>query len=170
MATATRVSLEHYLSSSEWEPDADFVDDELQERPMGEDSHAEWQGAILEWFRAHKREWNIRSVPELRVQVLPGNFQVPDVTVLDHSQPRERIPTHPPLAVFEVLSPEDRVQRVTKRLMRYQAMGIPAIYQVDPDTGIWSRFEDGQLVRATQFSLSAHNIVFELSEIAALVD
>ena len=170
MATATRISLEHYLSSSEWEPDADFVDEELQERPMGEDGHAAWQGAILEWFQAHRREWGIRVLPELRIQVLPRNFQVPDVAVLDRAHPRERIPTRPPLAVFEVLSPEDRVQRVTKKLMRYQVMGVPAIYQVDPETGSWSRFEDGQLVRTTQFFLPARGITFELAQIAALVD
>ena len=67
---------------------------------MGEWSHADWQAAILEFFRSRRREWNIRAAAELRVQVAPGNFRVPDVTILDRNLPVEQIITHPPIAVI----------------------------------------------------------------------
>jgi hypothetical protein len=50
-ASTTHVPLEVYLSSS-WEPDAEYVNGVIEERPMGEWSHADWQAAILEYFRS----------------------------------------------------------------------------------------------------------------------
>jgi hypothetical protein len=46
------------------------------------------------------------------------------VAVLDSSAPVEQVMTHPPIAVFEVLSPEDTVQRLKHKLEDYSAMGI----------------------------------------------
>src|SRR5271156_5470426 len=102
MATTTLVPVEVYLRSS-YEPDAEYVDGKIEERAAGEYDHASWQAAILTWFRQHKNEWNARALPELRVHVAATRFRVPDVTVLERSQPKEQIVTHPPLAVFEVL-------------------------------------------------------------------
>jgi len=67
-AATNRVPLEVYLSSS-WEPDAEYVDGQIEERPRGEWSHADWQAAVLEFFRTRRNEWKIRVAPELRVQV-----------------------------------------------------------------------------------------------------
>ena len=91
----TLVPVELYLHSS-YDPDAEYVDGEIEERPMGEYDHSAWQSAILKWFWQHEKEWNIRAQPELRVQVAPTRFRVPDVTVLDRNQPIEQIITHPP--------------------------------------------------------------------------
>src|SRR5581483_9348187 len=107
-----RVSLDRYLHCSDWEPDAEFVNGEIEERPMGEYDHAAWQAAIQRWFWMHEKEWNVEAIGELRVQVGPAQFRVPDVTVLDRSLPVQQIVTVPPVAVFEILSPEDRFTRV----------------------------------------------------------
>ena len=45
-------------------------------------------------------------------------------TLLDRAQPIEQIVTHPPVAVFEVLSPEDTMQRLKRKLEDYRIMGI----------------------------------------------
>ncbi len=169
MATTTYLSIEEYLHCSDWEPDADYVDGGIEERPMGENNHSKWQGAIQRWFWQHEEAWNVLIRPELRVRVSPTRFRIPDVAILDASLPQERIPTHPPVAVFEVLSPEDRIQRMTRKLGDYEAMGIPAIWVIDPDTGLCSRFENGQLLHAAEFSLPQRGIHFPMSEIAKLV-
>jgi Uma2 family endonuclease len=80
-------------------------------------SCAPWE-TLLHWFRLNQKEWNIRVHPELRVQVASTRFRVPDVTVLDRSRPIEQIITYPPLAVFEVLSPEDTVRRLKRKLRK----------------------------------------------------
>ena len=131
MATTTHVPVEVYLRSS-YEPDAEYVDGNIEERPMGEFDHASWQQAILKWFWQHEKEWGIRSLPELRVRVAATRYRVPDVTVLDRSRPIEQIITYPPLAVFEVLSPEDRMSRMQRKIEDYHALGCPNIWILDP--------------------------------------
>lgn len=163
------VSLSTYLHA-EYEPDAEYVDGEIEERPMGENDHSAWQAAICFWFLQHAEEWKIRVRPEVRVQVGPSRFRVPDVTILDKAQPVEQIITHPPVAVFEILSPEDTVRRLMRKLNDYQSMGIPDIWVVDPETHVFSRFEEGQLVRRAEFSAPGNGISFALSQIEALLN
>ena len=106
MAT-TLVPLEVYLQT-EYEPAAEYVDGVIEERPMGEDQHSAWQIAIGYWFRQHAAQWNIRVRPERRVQISATRFRVADVAILNASMPLKPVATDAPIAVFEILSPEDR--------------------------------------------------------------
>ena len=99
MAATTRAPVEVYLRSS-YEPDAEYVDGEIEERAVGEYDHADWQQAIQTWFGIHKRDWGIRVFAELPVQVAATRFRVPDVTILDRDWPVEQIITQPPLAIL----------------------------------------------------------------------
>jgi Uma2 family endonuclease len=169
MATATRIPVEVYLRSS-YEPDAEYVDGEIEERPAGENDHSAWQEAICFWFRQHAQEWNVRVRPELRIQTGPTRFRVPDVTVLDRAQPLEQIVTRPPLAVFEILSPEDRMQRLLRKLEDYRIMGIPEIWVIDPQEAIYYRYEERRLMRSHSFSCDARGIVFPMDQIKHQLD
>jgi Uma2 family endonuclease len=171
MAAQTQPTpIEVYLSSS-FEPDAEFVHGAIEERPMGENEHSAWQQALALWFGQHAHEWNIRVRPELRVQVSPENFRVPDVVLLDRSLPAERFATHPPLAVFEILSPEDTLARMMTKLADYQAMGIPTILLLDPE-GKHFRYRNGGLepLTETAFDLPGSACRFDLEEIQKLLD
>jgi Uma2 family endonuclease len=169
MATTTHVPVEVYLRSS-YEPDAEYVDGKIEERPMGEFDHALWQQAILKWFWPHEKEWSIRVLPELRLQVAATRYRVPDVTLLDRSRPIEQIITQPPLAVFEILSPEDTLQRLKRRLEDYRAMGIAEIRVIDPQDNTFYRYEDGQLLSNDTFSHAGKGIVFDMNQIKNLLD
>lgn len=169
MSATTHVPIEIYLRSS-YEPDAEYVDGEIEERPMGENDHSAWQEAICFWFRQHACEWNVRVRPMLRIQVAATRFRVPDVTVLDRAQPIEQIITLPPLAVFEVLSPEDSLQRLKRKLEDYSRMGIPEIWIVDPQDGAYYRYEERQLLRRESFSYASRGIVFDMERIKELLD
>lgn len=169
MATLAHVPVEVYLRSS-YDPDAEFVDGAIEERPMGEYDHASWQEAIMKWFWQHADEWNIRVKPELRVQVSATRFRVPDVTVLDRRQPIEQIITHAPLAVFEILSPEDTMTRMMRKLGDYAAMGIPQIWVIDPEPKAYFRFEKGELHRTSTFEGTGTEMRFDISEIEKLLD
>ena len=78
MSTATRLSVtvDDYLHTS-YSPDCDYVDGAVQERNVGELDHAEVQGALVQWFRNHGKEWSIRTLPELRMQITPRRFRLP---------------------------------------------------------------------------------------------
>jgi Uma2 family endonuclease len=169
-AVGVPVPLETYLRSSQHEPDAEYVDGEIEERPMGAFDHNAWQQAIQLWFWQHAKEWNTRVVPEQCVRVAQTRFRVPDVTVLDRSLPIEQVVTQAPVAVFEVLSPEDTFRRIKRKLEDYRAMGIPQIWVIDPEDGSYSRYEDGQLTRQDIFSEPSHGIAFEMSHIKELFD
>jgi Uma2 family endonuclease len=169
-AQGTHVPVEVYLNSS-YEPDAEYVDGAIEERPMGEFDHSSWQHAIGLWFAQHAKEWGVRVRPELRVQVSQRNFRVPDVTVLDRKVPVEQVITHPPIAVFEILSPEDPVTRVMSKLADYERMGIQTILVLDPN-GKHFRYREGRLepLPLGAFDLPGSACRFDLAEIEKLLD
>lgn len=166
----THVPLEVYLRTS-YEPDAEYVDGVIEERQMGEWSHADWQAAILEFFRSRRIEWKIRAAAELRVQVSPRKYRVPDVTILDRNLPVEQIVTHPPIAVFEILSPEDSLNRMMTKLADYEHMGVKTVLLLDPN-GRHFRFASGRLepLPSEPFDLPGSRCRFDLAEIEKLLD
>jgi Uma2 family endonuclease len=169
-STTTFVSVEQYLRTS-FDPDAEYVDGQIEERAVGENDHSAWQAAICAWFQQQTRQGGIRVRPELRVQVAPTCFLVPDVTILDRDRPHEKIATHPPVAVFEILSPTDTFKRVTAKCARYHAMGIRTILVIDPD-GPKYRYSDGSLVQleTRAFDIPGSAARFDLDEIEKLLD
>lgn len=169
-ATTIFVPVEEYLGNT-YSPDAEYMDGRVEERNMGENEHSAWQKAIVVWFEMQAARTGIRVRPELRVQVNPECFLVPDVTLLDRSRPVEPIATHPPVAVFEVLSPGDSLKRLMKKGERYESMGIRTILILDPD-GPAYRYCEGRLepVKERAFALEGSNARFDLDEIAKLVD
>lgn len=162
--------LEIYLSSS-FEPDAEFVNGVIEERPMGENDHSAWQQALTVWFGQHAKEWNIRVRPELRVQVSTDNFRVADVALIDRSLPVERFAIQPPIAVFEILSPEDTLSRMMNKLADYERMGVRTILVIDPKAKQY-RFHNGALepLAETSFDLPGSACRFDLAEIEKLLD
>jgi Uma2 family endonuclease len=169
-AATTFVTVEEYLRSS-FEPDAEYIEGEIEERNLGENDHSAWQEAISAWFRQQARTGQIRVRPELRVQVAPDCFLVPDVTLLDRNQPIEQIVAHPPVAVFEILSPADALKRVMAKCGRYERMGIQTILVIDPD-GPKYRYVSGRLepLEARAFDLPGSLSRFDLDEIEKLLD
>jgi Uma2 family endonuclease len=166
-AIRSQVPLEVYLRSSEYEPDGEYVDGEIQERPAGEIDHADWQRATLKWFLLHEDKWRTFAFPELRVQVSPRRFRVPDITVIDQSlRPQiDRYLTQPPLAVFEILSSEDSMVRVMEKLEEYSAMGIEQIWLINPGDGAISQYREHSLVPNERFRAAGKRIDFSFDTI-----
>ena len=131
-----QVSIEEYLHTV-YKPDCDYVDGEIEERAVGEYDHATWQTALIMFFSPRQKEWGVRVLPELRVRVAPRRVRIPDVCLLSRTAPIEQVITHPPLAVFEILSPEDRMVRVLERLADFEGVGVGAIWVIDPQRSIY---------------------------------
>ena len=130
MSTLALVPISEYLRSS-YEPDAEYVDGHIEERPMGELDHADLQGALTALLRSKANHPYFRAIPEYRVQVSATRFRVPDVALRRAGSSRERIATIPPLLCIEVLSPEDTMQRTFVKVKDYLAMGVPEVWVVD---------------------------------------
>ncbi len=127
-----RVSVSEYLTTS-YRPDCDYVDGEVQERNLGEKEHAILQGALNFLFLSNRKAWGIEVYPELRVQVSPTRFRIPDITVTAAGLQWERILRTPALLFIEILSPEDTMRRVRERVDDYLKFGTEHIWVVDPD-------------------------------------
>ena len=107
--------------------------------------------------------------PELRIQVAETRFRVPDVTVLDRDQPIEQIVTRAPIAVFEILSPDDIMPRMLTKLADYERMGIAGIFVMDPK-GSRCRFENGSLVPLSADPVACGRLTINFQEIEQLLD
>lgn len=166
-AQSSLIPVEEYLRTTS-DPDCEYVDGVIEERPVGEYDHATWQAILVAFFTVRQDELGISARPELRVQVAPRRFRVPDVTLLSRKAPREQIITHPPLAVFEILSPEDTMTRMLVKLADYERMGIPAIWVIEPTKQAYYRFQAGQLTPDSVFSLPGTSYTVPFAEIAAL--
>lgn len=127
-----RVPVEEYLATS-YRPDCDYVDGEIEERNLGEKEHSILQQALVFLFRLNRDAWGMEVFPELRVQVKPTRYRVPDITVIQTGVSWERILRKPALLFVEILSPEDRLSKVRERVDDYLDLGTEHIWIVDPE-------------------------------------
>ena len=132
MSARTLISVEDYLASA-YEPDCDFVDGHIEERNVGEVTHARLQTRISAHLHTEYEVNGIVVMTEVRVQVRPARFRVPDIC-LTVGEPGEEVLTKPPFICIEILSPEDRMSRVEVRINDYLAMGVPYVWVLDPET------------------------------------
>lgn len=161
------VSVEEYLHTR-YEPDAEYVEGVIEERPMGENRHSEWQATLSYFFKLHRREWDIRARPEYRTKTGERRYRVPDFAVTDGSLIDEPVATAPPLIAIEILSPEDRISRLIVRLADFESMGVPAIYLIDPVDNSLLRFQDGRFKSAD--SVALRDALISFADILAELD
>jgi Uma2 family endonuclease len=133
MATSTSalVSLAEYLDTA-YRPDCDWVEGEVKERNVGEQSHARVQAFLAYIFRLHSIEWAVRVLVEQRVQTSASRFSIPDVCVIPFATRTEEIVRTPPLLCIEILSRDDRMSDIQERVEDYLAMSVQAVWVVDP--------------------------------------
>ena len=171
MATSALVPVSEYLTTV-YEPDCDYVDGEVQERNLGERDHGDLQARLLELLRTAEGKTFFDAVPELRVQVKPTRFRVPDVTVLRKGAPREQIVQTPPLLCIEILSPEDRMYRTRERVRDYFEMGVPEVWIIDPIARTATICRGASMVEQTDGALTVPEtpITFALADIFSVFD
>lgn len=143
MATAVHIPVSEYLATT-YHPDCDYIDGEYEARNVGEDWHAAVQKAIAAIFFVNRKIWKLRSLTEQRVQVASTRFRIPDVCVVSADTPFIGVLREAPLLCVEVLSPEDRFQRVIVRVQEFQRMGVPNIWIIDPKSQeAWTLVDGG---------------------------
>ena len=132
MSVGTVVSVEEYLNTSFEDGDREYVDGRIVERNLGEIEHADLQTAIALYLRSHYPA--VWVAVEVRVQVKPTRFRIPDVCVVLGGKPQGRIIVTPPVLVIEVLSPDDRVVDLEEKIDDYLAFGVKYVWVVNPRT------------------------------------
>jgi Uma2 family endonuclease len=156
-----------------YHPDCDYVDGELKERNLGEQPHAHIQGIITAIFYNNRKEWGVRSLPEQRLQISSARYRIPDICVIRNTDGKDRIINFTPLLCIEVVSSEDRMSELQKRVEDYASIGVKRTWVIDP----WKRIgyhasvegfiqpEDGILrVEGTSIQVSLAEVFAELDE------
>jgi Uma2 family endonuclease len=133
MSTAVLISVEEYLRTA-YRPDCDYVDGEVVERNLGETDHSRMQITLAGYLLGREKLWGITALTEQRVQVKSTRFRVPDIAVVLGSLPETPILLEPPLLCIEILSAEDRMERVQQRIEEYLAFGVACLWLLNPRT------------------------------------
>jgi Uma2 family endonuclease len=138
MEAPVLVPVEEYLRTS-YRPDCDYVDGEVLERNLGEHDHSDLQTELAVYFRTRRKQWRLHAVVEQRVQVAPTRFRIPDVCVVKAPGPYPPIFHEPPFICIEVLSKDDSLRSVQRRIDDYLNFGVPYVWVVDPiDRRVWA--------------------------------
>jgi Uma2 family endonuclease len=130
MSTLALVSLADYLGHTT-DPDCEYVDGRLVERNVGEISHGDAQGRTYAFIFLNGR--GFWPGVEIRVQVRPDRYRIPDVVVVRGGRPVGRVIASPPEVAVEVLSPEDRAVDVQDKIDDYLQFGIAVVWLIDPE-------------------------------------
>src|SRR4051794_27097611 len=169
MPAETLVSVEEYVSKT-YDPDCEYVDGTLLERNMGESDHAGIQGLLVAWLLTRRKQFGIHVFPELRVQVAPGRYRVPDITVTTQKI-SGRILRVPPFLCVEILSPEDRAGRMEEKIDDYLRFGIAHIWLIDPRSRrAWSYGRDGQRFATSLLTTTNPEIELPIEDLFAELD
>ncbi|HKS92441.1 MAG TPA: Uma2 family endonuclease [Tepidiformaceae bacterium] len=139
MATTTRVSIDEFLAMPETEPPSELIDGEIVQKPMpnedhgslvaelirllGNYLHASGEGRVLTEVRHADRAEEWVYLPDIYValgnRTTPRGSRGPVETIVDFA--------------IEVLSPDDRLSRVLRRIDLYLRSGTRILWLVDPE-------------------------------------
>jgi len=130
MGAKTAISVEEYLRTSYPGLDREFREGEVLERALPDYLHSRTQVPLAALFVAVQRALDLYACAELRLQLAPGLYRIPDISVFQ-SRPRTP-PDSPPFIAIEILSPDDRMSEVRAKLEEYRQWGVPHVWLVDP--------------------------------------
>ena len=173
MASATLIPVSEYLATT-YRPDRDFLDGVLQERNMGEQPHAFIQGILSRIFSNHRHDWQVRVLPEQRVQTSATHYRIPDLCILRSSDPKDPIVRFAPLLCIEILSQADSLTDLQDRVDDYAGLGVEHIWAIDPwkrrgwraSTEGFLRPTDGVLrIKDTPIAVALADLFAEMDEV-----
>ncbi|MEO0406620.1 MAG: Uma2 family endonuclease [Cyanobacteria bacterium P01_A01_bin.135] len=137
---AEPITLTTFLTQPETEPASEYVDGAILQKPMPQGKHSRLQDKFVKVINAAAESERVAcAFPELRC-TFGGSSIVPDIAVFTWA----RIPTDEsgeianafPLApdwTIEILSPEQRLTRVTKNILRCLKHGAQMGWLIDPE-------------------------------------
>lgn len=146
------ITLEAFLNLPETKPASEYIDGHIIQKPMPQGKHSRLQDKFVKVINAVVEPEKVAcAFPELRCS-FEGASIVPDIAVFTWS----RIPTDEngeianvfPVApnwIIEILSPDQRPTKVTKKILRCLKNGAEMGWLIDPeDRGVFV-YQPGQV-------------------------
>ncbi|MDQ2944474.1 MAG: Uma2 family endonuclease [Acidobacteriota bacterium] len=161
MATApSPISLDDYMNTS-YSPDCEYIDGVVIERNVGKGKHSYTQVKVIQKLLELCEPRGLVVLSEQRTRVAQFRVRIPDVSVVEEL---EEVTIKPPRLCVEVLSPDDRWNRVTPCIGDYQEMGVPCAWVVDPyERRAWIFESDKPPVEVQDGKLRAEGLCIEIS-------
>ena len=164
MTSGTLASVTEYLAKT-YHPDREYVDGVVVERNLGERDHSALQTELIIYLGSLRRRLGIHVFAEQRVQVSKDRFRVPDITVVAGAKPTELIFTTPPFLCIEVLSKDDSVVRMRRRVDDYLSFGVSYVWLIDPrERRAWSCTRQGTVEAEGALKTSSPEIRVPLAD------
>ena len=109
---------------------------------------------------------------EQRIRIGPRKYRIPDVCVYKEPAPRDRIFSTAPFIVIEILSPEDRMTRVRKKIDEYLAFGVAYVWLIDPDARRADVYTESRIYEVKDLVLRTEDPAMEvpLAELFQAID
>lgn len=139
-AAVKPLSLDDFLAMSETEPESEYFDREIIQKPMPKGKHSAIQGEFTTFINNALRSKRIaRAFPELRC-TFGGMSIVPDISVFrwerivrDPDGKIANIFNIPPDWMIEILSPDQRQSKLVKKILFALEHGTEMAWLLDPD-------------------------------------
>ena len=161
MATSLLVSEQEYLNSV-YEPDCEYDEGQLLERNVGERPHSILQGEFIICFGGMRKRLGLRAFVEQRILIAPRKYRIPDVCVYKEPAPRDPIFQTPPYIAIEILSPQDRMSRVRRKIDEYLDFGVAYVWIVDPEARRADVYTPSKIYEAKDLILRTENPAVEV--------
>ncbi|MCT7955113.1 Uma2 family endonuclease [Laspinema palackyanum] len=139
------LTLEEFLKLPETKPASEYIEGEIIQKPMPQGEHSTIQSELIIAITAVVKPTKIaRAFPELRC-IFDGRTIVPDIAVFtwDRIPRRENgrvanVFNDSPDWIIEILSPEQRVAKLTKKILHALKHGTQMGWLIDPtEQTIW---------------------------------
>jgi len=142
MATTTTalVSVEEYLASS-YEPECEFIDGVLRQKPMATGRHGRMVGDVGYLIRL--RFPRFVTSPEVSVRINERMYLIPDVIAELRTHLQDPYPTEPVHLCVEIISPCQSLGEMIAKCGIYHAWGVPYTWIIDPENREAWMYESG---------------------------
>jgi Uma2 family endonuclease len=166
MATiALPITLDEYMNTS-YSPDCEYIDGVVVERNVGQGKHAYTLSKVLLKLTALTADKKRVLLVAQRTQISEKRIRIPDVCVVEEL---EEVVTKAPLLCVEVLSPDDRWNRVIASVSDYQAMGVPCVWVIDPyQAKAWTFESENPPIEVKDGRLTAQSLQVEVQLVDVL--
>ena len=164
MSTKALAPVEEYLRMSFEGPDPEYLDGELLERNLGDDSHSAAQVRLTILFGKWLDRVPFQIRTELHMKLAPRRIRIADLAVF-LEKPAERIPESPPFVAIEIVAPGDRYVEIRDKLEEYRRWGIKHIWLVDPASRNFSVYDEVGLREVPTLNIPEFDFTIQKSDV-----
>jgi Uma2 family endonuclease len=166
----TRVAMREseYLAKPFPGPEPDFVDGEMIARGMPTNHHSAIQFFFAFAFGLLGQRVLLFVRPELRLRIRPDRRRVADLAIFEE-RPTGEETNLIPLVVVEILTPDDRMVEVQRKLADYAGYGVPHIWIVNPMLRAMYVYADKTLREVDVLELPQYDLRFPCEQVMAQI-